>query len=135
MARTNTSDELNFIAGGTIIEGKISTLGSLRIDGKVKGNITVGEGIAVGATGEVEGTLAAKNVTIGGKIVGNITAAEKLTLEQHARVRGDIRAAVLIVDEGAIFDGNCSMSKEPEQVTQGEITKEKESRRHATKGL
>lgn len=109
-AKNDSIKELNFIGAGTIIEGKIKTQGSIRIDGKLIGEISAGENLAVGSTGDVDGNVVAKNVTIGGNLRGTIIASEKLVFEGKAVVKGDIRAGKLVIDEGAIFDGKCSMS-------------------------
>jgi cytoskeletal protein CcmA (bactofilin family) len=65
---------------------------------------------AIGITGIVEGMVVAKSISIAGKIKGNVTAADKLTLEAKSVMHGDIRAARLVVDEGAMFDGECAMT-------------------------
>jgi cytoskeletal protein CcmA (bactofilin family) len=111
MAGKNEGNDLNLVGAGTVFEGKIRTPGSLRIDGKVIGDVTVSQNIHVGNTGETEGTIAGKNVTIGGKVTGIITAQEKLVLESKAVIKGDIRATKLVIDEGATFDGKCVMSE------------------------
>ena len=115
MAAKNEVNELNIVGAGTTFEGKIRTSGSLRIDGKVIGEIVATQNIHIGATGETEGVLTGKNLTIGGKVIGTITAQEKLVLESKASVKGDIRATKLVIDEGAVFDGKCIMS-EPKQM-------------------
>lgn len=108
--KPETATELNLIAAGTVFEGKIRTPGSIRIDGRIIGEITATQNISVGSSAEIDGNVAAKNVTIGGKIKGLIVAQEKLVLEAKALVQGDIRAARLVIDEGAMFDGKCNMS-------------------------
>ncbi len=111
MAVKNDSiKELNFIGAGTTVEGKIKTQGSIRIDGKMIGEISAGESLAVGGTGDIDGNVVAKNITIGGNLRGTVMASEKLVFESKAIVKGDIRAAKLVIDEGAIFDGKCTMS-------------------------
>jgi cytoskeletal protein CcmA (bactofilin family) len=96
-----------------VVEGKIKSEGSVRIDGKLVGDIAVKANAAVGHSGVVEGTVQAKNVSLAGKLQGTVTATEKLILESNAVVRGDIRAARLVVDEGAMFDGQCNMTGPP----------------------
>ena len=108
--KNDSMKELNFIAVGTIVDGKIRSQGSIRIDGKMIGEISAGESLAVGATGDVEGNIVAKNITIGGRLRGTVMAGEKLVFESKAVVKGDIRAAKLVIDEGAIFDGKCTMT-------------------------
>jgi cytoskeletal protein CcmA (bactofilin family) len=111
MADKNGSKELNLIGAGTTVEGKIRTQGSIRLDGKMTGEIHASENLAIGLTGELEGAVNGRNITVGGKVKGNITAVEKLVLEPKAVVRGDMRAAKLIIDEGAVFDGKVSMTE------------------------
>lgn len=110
MADKNAVKELNIIGSGTTIEGKMRTQGNIRVDGKMVGELHAAENVAVGLTGEIEGNINGRNVTIGGKIRGNIIAVDKLVFEGKAVVRGDIRAARLVIDEGAVFDGKISMS-------------------------
>ncbi len=105
--------ELTLISSGTVVEGKIKSEGSVRIDGKLVGDISVKSNAAVGASGVVEGTVLAKNISVAGKVQGNVTALEKLILETNAVMHGDVRAARLVVDEGAMFDGKCEMSASP----------------------
>ena len=111
MADNSAVKNLNLIGAGTTVEGKIRTQGSIRIDGKLTGEVQAAENLAVGVTGEVEATIAGRNVTIGGKVKGNITSAEKLVLEGKAVVRGDVRATKLVIDEGAVFDGKVTMTE------------------------
>ncbi len=108
MADTNVIKNLNLIGTGTTVEGKIRTQGSIRIDGKLTGEVHAAENLAVGLTGEIEGGVSGRNVTIGGKVKGNITSVEKLVLEGKSVVRGDVKAAKLVIDEGAVFDGRVT---------------------------
>ncbi len=114
--KTETGSDLNLISAGTVFEGKLKTPGSIRVDGKVIGDIVATQNISVGTSGEVEGSLTAASVTIGGKLKGSVAAQEKLVFESKAVVRGDIRAAKLVVDEGAQFDGKCAMTAESKQM-------------------
>ena len=109
--KPETGTELNLIAAGTVMEGKLRTPGSIRIDGKILGEVTATQNISIGSSGDVDGNIMAKNITIGGKIKGTVVAQEKLVFETKAIIRGDIRAAKLVIDEGALFDGKCTMSE------------------------
>ncbi len=110
MADKQASGDLSLVGTGTVVEGKIKTEGSIRIDGKLVGELHAKANIAIGPGGVVEGNISAKNVSLAGKVVGTVAAAEKLVLEQKSIVKGDIRAARLVVDEGATFDGQCAMT-------------------------
>ena len=104
------NSELSFVGQRTSIEGKIKTEGSIRIDGRLVGEVMAKANAAVGLSGNVEGSIAAQNISIAGKVNGTAMAGEKLVLEAKSVMRGDIRAAKLVVDEGAMFDGRCAMS-------------------------
>jgi cytoskeletal protein CcmA (bactofilin family) len=110
--KTESGSDLNLIAAGTVFEGKMKTPGSIRVDGRVIGDIVATQNISIGTSGDVEGNLTANSVTIGGKLKGSVVVQDKLVFESKAVVRGDIRAAKLVVDEGAQFDGKCAMSGE-----------------------
>jgi cytoskeletal protein CcmA (bactofilin family) len=109
--RNEGSAELNLIGAGSVFEGKLKTPGSIRIDGKVIGEITATQNISIGGTGDIEGNLSARNITVGGKVSGAIAAQEKLVLEARAVVKGDLRSSKLVIDEGAVFDGKCAMGE------------------------
>ncbi len=110
MADKQSGGELSLLGTGTVVEGKIRTEGSIRIDGKLVGDLNAKANVAVGLGGAVEGNLSGKNVSLAGKVTGTVNAAEKLVLEGKSVVKGDIRATRLVVDEGATFDGQCVMT-------------------------
>ena len=103
------NEELSLIGSGTTIEGKVSTEGSIRIDGTLVGDLVTKANAAVGISGFIDGTMTAQNVTVAGKVNGTVTATDKLVLESKCVVKGDIHAARLVVDEGASLNGQCSM--------------------------
>ena len=110
MARNNEPEgAMNTIIGkGTRIEGSMEVTQSLRIDGSFKGTLTTSDTLIVGSTGELlDVTLKVKNAIIGGIIKGNVIAQNKVTLESTSRLEGDLSAKLLIIEEGALFSGNC----------------------------
>jgi cytoskeletal protein CcmA (bactofilin family) len=108
--KQQTNGELSLVGPKTVIEGVIRTEGSIRIDGRLVGDVIAKSSAAVGLTGSVEGNVTARNISVAGKVSGTVTAAEKLVLEAKSVMRGDIRASRLVVDEGAMFDGKCAMA-------------------------
>ena len=93
----------------TVFEGTITVPHSLRIDGRVKGRIDAGEVITIGPSGIIEADIKAKSAIIGGKVTGNVIVEDRVELEANASLIGDIRTRDLIINEGAVFQGNCSM--------------------------
>lgn len=110
MARTNEVEgAMNTIIGkGTRVEGSMEVSQSLRIDGAFKGQLKASDTLIVGSTGELTGVeVSVKNAIIGGTVKGNVTAANKVTLESSSRLEGDLTAKLLVIEEGALFTGNC----------------------------
>ncbi len=105
----SSSTELNFIGKGTVVNGELHTESSLRIDGTVKGKIICKNTLTIGETGKVEGEIQATNAIVGGKIQGKIYVNQKLVLEAKSSLIGELKASKLIIDEGAVFQGNSDM--------------------------
>jgi len=108
--KTQTTTTFSVIGTGTVINGNIKTEGSIRVDGKIVGNVVTQADAAIGLSGVVEGSVDGRNITIAGKVLGTLTAAQKLVLESRSVIRGDLRTARLVVDEGAVFDGRSTMA-------------------------
>jgi len=113
---SDTHSKIETIVGtGTELEGNVHTSESLRIDGKVRGEISA-ESVYVGENGVVLGDISANNVTIAGKVKGNVAAASTLELLVSGQVLGDLRTNKLIIADGATFEGNCQMVKTDGQI-------------------
>ncbi|NOY57912.1 MAG: polymer-forming cytoskeletal protein [Calditrichaeota bacterium] len=113
MKSLEKSGELNTILGkGTKFEGKISVQHSLRVDGRFEGDIDTTDTLVIGKEGEVIGNTKVKDLVIGGKLNGTVVAQGKIVLESKSEFRGEMRTNKLVIDEGAIFEGKCSMSGE-----------------------
>jgi len=104
------------IGQGAEIKGTISTKGTLRIDGSIDGGVANAEAVIVGEDGKVKGDINAQTVVVGGRIAGNIIASASIEMLPQSEVKGDISAPQLYIAEGAIFEGNCVMSKNQEKV-------------------
>lgn len=92
-------------------EGKMTFEGSVLINGKFNGEIFSDGYLIIGEGGYVEGHIEIGTVQIQGEVKGNITAKEKIEINAPAVVRGDIAAPSLIIKEGAVFEGNCTMGR------------------------
>jgi cytoskeletal protein CcmA (bactofilin family) len=105
--------ELSTLIGkDAVIEGKVAVKQSIRIDGRVKGELEATDTVTVGGTGEIEGNIRAKNVVVGGKVQGSLDVTGKITLESSSILRGDLSASRLIIEEGAVFNGRSAMDGE-----------------------
>jgi cytoskeletal protein CcmA (bactofilin family) len=97
------------ISSATRLEGTLHVDESIRIDGKLEGNLEQPDGesrwILIGPTGEVHGDIRAQNVSIAGKVIGNIIASESIELIDGCEVRGDITHKSITVEPGASVHG------------------------------
>ena len=91
------------------IKGDINIQGDLLIYGIVDGNINC-EGIVTTAKGsEVRGYIKTIEADISGTVDGNLEAKEKVSLSSTAKLNGDLLATILVIEEGALFNGLCKM--------------------------
>ncbi|NLM37742.1 MAG: polymer-forming cytoskeletal protein [Firmicutes bacterium] len=87
--------------------GNIESTGTIRIDGKFEGEIITKGDLVIGESGVVQGKIKAENITIAGKVHGEVEAAGKLELVPTGNLEGEAKMALLVVEEGAVFQGNC----------------------------
>ena len=103
------TDEATVISKGLKIEGKLSCSGNIRLDGEVQGDISSEGVVIIGENGKVNGQINADSITIGGRVAGTVRAKDKVVLEAKANLKGDIITKILMVEAGAIFNGNTKM--------------------------
>lgn len=101
----------SLVGPDAVIKGTYTSKSSVRIDGEVLGNVNCEDGVVVGSKGLIKGNVVAKSVVVGGKVRGNVTASFRLELERGAVIEGDLTTPLLLVEEGASFEGNCHMEE------------------------
>ncbi len=101
-----------YLDRGSKISGKISFEGPARIDGEVDGEIIAKDSITIGESAVVTAHIRAASVSVAGKVSGDIVASQRIDIRPSAKVSGNITAPVLSVQEGALFEGHCSMQPE-----------------------
>jgi cytoskeletal protein CcmA (bactofilin family) len=94
---------------GSRITGQLAFEGSVRIDGSVEGEIRCLETLTIGEGAEVRARISSRVVIIRGKVEGNVTAKDKIELLAPGRLFGNVSTPRLIITEGVVFDGDCSM--------------------------
>lgn len=94
---------------GADFKGQIVVKGTVRVDGKIEGNIASEEGVVIGEKGVIKGNISGKTVLISGKVTGNVACTKRLEITPTGQVQGDIRTPRLAMAEGVIFKGNCDM--------------------------
>lgn len=109
-----------FVGGGTVLSGEAEFKGMLRIDGHLTGRIRSEKGtLIVSSGGRVDADINVATAKINGTINGDIIASERLEFGRTAQVFGNIQTPVLLIEQGAIFEGSCRMKTK-------EVVQEKE---------
>lgn len=113
MARDIKEGRLSgFVGHGTTLTGETEFHAMLRVDGHLIGTVTSESGtLIIGTNGQVDANITVAAAMINGTVNGDVVATEKLQLGRTARVMGNIHSPRLIVEEGAILEGSCSMLK------------------------
>lgn len=100
----------NLLSADVEIKGSIKFQNELIIDGKVEGEITSTGVLTVGENAEIRGEIKTKSVTVLGKVHGNITVDERCELKGRAVLQGDLKAARLVIEDGATFVGKSEVT-------------------------
>jgi cytoskeletal protein CcmA (bactofilin family) len=100
---------VGYLYKGSRVTGQLTFQGSARIEGNVDGEIQCHGTLTIGERAEVRAKISGDVVVIRGKVEGNVVAKEKVELVAPARLFGDIDTPRLIITEGVVFDGDCTM--------------------------
>lgn len=104
------AENMNTVIGkDSNFTGKVEVSSSLRVDGKVKGEIVSQETVVIGPTGVVEGNITSKSCVIAGRVIGNVSAPDKVELQAKSLLQGDLKTKGLVIEQGAVFQGSCTM--------------------------
>jgi cytoskeletal protein CcmA (bactofilin family) len=87
------------------VRGDLTTDGTIRVDGRLEGNIVRSDVVVIGAKASVVGSIVAREVVVAGSVEGNITAESRVELDSAAVVIGDIIAGSILTHEGAQIRG------------------------------
>ena len=117
--RTSTTDYQRYMAehgGKDILSSDVEIKGSIKfqkellIDGKVEGEINSDGVLTIGENADIRGEIKTKSITVFGKVQGNITVAERCELKSKCTLQGDLKAARLVIEEGATFIGKSEVT-------------------------
>lgn len=123
MARDIKEGRLSgFVGHGTTLTGETDFSAMLRVDGHLVGSVSSETGtLIVGTNGQVDANIMVAAAMINGAVNGDIIATEKLQLGRTAKVIGNIHSPRLVIEEGAVLEGSCSMLKARESQEEAEV--------------
>lgn len=115
----------SIIGADMVVEGNIRAKDTIRVEGNVTGNVETEGSLILSATGKIKGNLRGNNIVIGGVLEGDLVCGGKTEVISTGKVLGNMHTKSLIVDENAVFQGQCVMNEEevmrlmkPEEVKQ-----------------
>lgn len=109
-ARQPAAGEITTLLGrGAAFEGKLTFEGTVRIDGKFKGEVFSDDVLVIGEGAQVEAQIDVGEIIIQGTVVGNITAKRSIEIHAPGRVKGDLHTPSLQIDKGVMFEGRSFM--------------------------
>jgi cytoskeletal protein CcmA (bactofilin family) len=103
------------IGEGCIFDGDIISPSSTRIDGSVRGKISTNGILVVGEKGIVKGEVKAIEVIVHGKIEGSVES-QRLEIKRDSSISGDVFTKSLIIENGGIYNGRCTMEQPSEKI-------------------
>lgn len=109
-ARPAATGEITTLLGrGSQFDGKLTFDGTVRIDGRFKGEVFSDDVLVIGESAHVEAEIDVGEIIIQGTVVGNVTAKRSIEIHAPARVKGDLHTPSLQIDKGVIFEGRSFM--------------------------
>lgn len=112
-ANFDSPERLNRLVTGTKLTGDLVTESSLRVDGRIEGNITCNGKIVLGEQGIVVGDVVTTQAEVEGNIEGDLKVEDLLILQKTAVVKGAIQTGRLIIEDGAQIGGNVQTGDLP----------------------
>jgi cytoskeletal protein CcmA (bactofilin family) len=98
------------IGENSYFEGRFAVKGSLKIDGRFEGETLLVDQLQIGAKAKVKTDISATSVVVEGIVIGNISASRRILLLSTARVLGDLKTPELIIQDGVVLEGRCTIS-------------------------
>ena len=102
-------DNITLLAKGVVLKGEIHVEGTVRIDGRLDGEIQTKGHVIIGEDGLVQGTITAATVVSSGRIKAKVTANERVQLLKTSTLIGEVLTPILIMEEGAKLQGTTDM--------------------------
>lgn len=109
VSEVNVADVHTILGPESSFEGKLVFDGTVRIDGKFKGQIKTDNVLVIGQSAHVEATIEVGSIVVNGEIVGDVTAKQLVEIHAPGKLKGNITTPQLMIAKGVIFEGSCKM--------------------------
>jgi cytoskeletal protein CcmA (bactofilin family) len=108
-----------FLGAESHLEGVLKFKGQARLDGRFHGQIEGDGTLIIGPQAQIEAEVHSTRVVVSGSLVGNVLAGERIELKSPGKLKGNISSPLVVMDEGVLFEGHCSMTGEGVGSTSG----------------
>lgn len=112
------------IGADVVLRGDVSAKEAIRIEGTLRGDVSSEGTLIVSSTGKVIGNVDGSNIMVAGVIEGDMNSDGRIEVAATGRVIGNIKTKSLIIDENAVFQGQCTMNTEERKMTVSSETEE-----------
>jgi cytoskeletal protein CcmA (bactofilin family) len=99
-----------FLGEGTDFKGILTFEGTVRVDGQLEGEVYTKDTLIVGESATVNAEINVHTIVISGVVRGNINATGKIEVHRPGKLFGNVKTPSLFIEEGVIFEGNCTMA-------------------------
>ena len=107
-----SNDTATVLGPDANFKGELTFEKGMRLQGRFEGKITTPGKVVVSKEAKMQADVEAGAIVIEGEVRGNLNIGDRIELKQTARYEGDLKAAKLLVDEGAIFSGHVTVGPE-----------------------
>jgi cytoskeletal protein CcmA (bactofilin family) len=101
-----------FLDNGSHVQGELRFDASFRVDGKLTGKVQSDGDLIVGDSGEIEGEISVGQIFVSGTVKGTVRAQRRIQIAPHGKVFAELDTPSLVIEDGATFEGRCSMNRE-----------------------
>ncbi len=113
------------IGPNMVVVGTIKSSEDLYVDGEVRGTLEVENcRLTIGPNGKANAGAKAREVEVMGRIDGDVETVEKISIRKGGELVGDIKAAGIVIEDGAYFKGSIDIVRRTESTVNGKATPE-----------
>ncbi len=117
-------EDTDTIIGSSVkVDGNFKSDGNIIVEGMVQGSIKTKSNLTIGQSAKIKAEVETNNLFLSGEIKGNVKVLEKAELKANARILGNLDTKILVVEEGAIINGKCTMIADHNELDEKENKK------------
>ena len=131
---SKNGDYVSVISEECYFQGTLDLQGSVRVDGKLEGNVDNAKYVTISKKGYMKGNISAKGAVIIGTLEGDI-CADSVEILSTAKINGNVRSKKILIEGGAQVNASIKVvSKEgPESFDDEEKIEEEPSKKEKSK--